>query len=223
MKRTLATALAILVAATPLTPVVARAQDVPVSVALLPTVDCVVAGTNPQIEAGISPREQVQSGRVFFKSALGDAYYYVPMTPSAAGYAGVLPKPQAGAGPISYYVEGMTTTYAQGQSPEHFATVVEQAEGCKDKVAAAIVPVTAVQVFATTGLTVLPAGFVGVSSVVVGAAGTAAAGAAAAGAAAAGVGFLGGTAGIVAVAGTIVGITALVASNSSNPPASPSR
>ncbi len=69
----------------------------------------------------------MQAGRVYFKSALGDAYYYVEMAPGAGHYVGVLPKPRPDAGPITYYVEGVGRDYVQSQTPEQRAIVVGQA------------------------------------------------------------------------------------------------
>jgi hypothetical protein len=184
-----------------------------------------VAGTNPQIDAGITPDDQVQAGRIYFKSALGDAFFYVEMVLQAGRYVGVLPKPQIDAGPITYYVEGVGRDYAQSQTPEARAVVVEKQEDCGDKPAAALGPSDAVRVFSVGGGTALPAGFSGVSSVVAAGAGTgaAAAGAAAAGAAAAGGGFFGSTAGIIVLGAVAVGVGAIVIVSTDNPPASPSQ
>jgi hypothetical protein len=143
-----------------------------------------VAGTNPQIDAGIIPEGQVQAGRVYFKSALGDAFYYVEMTLVAGRYVGVLPKPQPGAGPITYYVEGVGRDFTQSQTPEQSAVVADTQGACGDRAMPPLGPADPVRVFAVTGGTALPPGFTGVSSVV--AAGAAGAGAAAGTAAAAG-------------------------------------
>jgi hypothetical protein len=184
-----------------------------------------VAGTNPQVDAGISPDDQVQAGRVYFKSALGDAFFYVEMAPQAGRYVGVLPKPQVDAGPITYYVEGVARDFTQSQSPEARAIVVEKREDCGDRPIAALGPDGPVRVFSVAGGTALPAGFSGVSSVVAagGAAGAATAGGAAA---AAGGGFLGGTTGIIVASAVALGVgTAVVVATGGedNPPASPTQ
>ena len=224
MKRQLASSLVILLVAPPLAP--AAPQDpqaqVPLSVALSPAVGCVVAGTNPQIGAGITPEDQVQAGRVYFKSALGDAFYYVEMAPSGGRFIGVLPKPRADAGPITYYVEGVARSYAQSQTTEQRADVVEKPEDCGNRPLAALGPSDPVRVFSMTGGTALPPGFTGVSSVGAGGAGTAGAAAAGAG----GGSFLGSTAGIIAVSALAVGVTTAVivsTGGEDNPPASPIR
>lgn len=231
--RLVASALVILLAAPPFAPAEPQAPPVPpppvpLAVALSPAVECMVAGTNPQIEAGISPDDQVQAGRVYFKSVLGDAFFYVEMAPQAGRHVGVLPKPRPDAGPITYYVEGVGRDYAQSQTPEVRAVVVEKPEDCEGKILAALGPADPVRVFSVTGGTALPPGFSGVSSVVAAGAGAGAAGAGAAGAAAAGGGFLGGTAGIIIAGAVAVGVGAAVivstgGSDSPPPPASPSR
>ena len=180
--RLVASALVILLAAPPFAPAEPQAPPAPpapapLSVAHSP-VECVVAGTNPQIDAGISPEDQVQAGRVYFKSALGDAFFYVEMVPQAGRHVGVLPKPRPDAGPITYYVEGVARDYAQSQTPEVRAIVVEKPEDCEGRILAALGPTDPVRVFSVTGGTALPPGFSGVSSVVAAGAGAGAAGAA---------------------------------------------
>ena len=225
MKRILAYSLVILLAVPPFGVAAPQAPPAPtpLSVTHSPAVGCMVAGTNPQIDAGIAPETQVQAGRVYFKSALGDAFYYVEMTPAAGRYVGVLPKPQAGAGPITYYVEGVGRDFAQSQTPEHSAVVVDTEGDCRDKVMALIGPSAPVRVFAVTGGTALPPGFTGVASVVAAGAGTgAAAGAAAAAGGGAGA-FLTSTAGIITMAAVAVGVTTAVVVAGEDEPASPSR
>ncbi len=222
MKPFFASSLAIVLVAGPIA--TARAQDAPapagpttLAVAHAP-VGCMVAGTNPQLDAGITPEGQVQAGRVYFHSALGQSFYYVEMMPEAGRYVGVLPKPRLDAGPITYYVEGVGRDYTQSQTPEARAIVVEKPEDCKDKPLAALGPADPVRVFSVAGGTALPAGFTGVSSVV--AAGTGAATTAAA--VAAGGGVSGKT--IAIVGGAIaVGVGVIAISGTENPPASPSR
>jgi len=182
-----------------------------------------VAGTNPQIDAGITPDAQVQTGRVYFKSALGDAFYYVEMVPETGRYVGVLPKPRPDAGPITYYVEGVGHDYAQSQTPEARAAVVDKPEDCGDRPLAALGPADPVRVFSVTGGTALPPGFSGVSSVVAAGAG---AGTAAAGTAAVGAGgaAISGQTVLIAAGAVAVGVgTVVLVTGGENPPASPSR
>ncbi|HSD29199.1 MAG TPA: hypothetical protein VLL75_17995 [Vicinamibacteria bacterium] len=200
------------------------APPAPLAIAHSP-VGCFVAGTNPQIDAGISPGGDVLAGRVYFHSALGAAFYYVEMAPEAGRYVGVLPKPRPDAGPITYYVEGVGRDFAQAQTPEARPIVVEKPEDCKGRPIAAAGPADPVRVFAVAGGTALPEGFSGVSSVV--AAGVAANGAGAAAATTAAAAAEGGVSGttIAIVGGAIaVGVGAVViATGDDNPPASPTR
>jgi len=229
MRRLVATSLAILLAAAPLAPAAPQqpttpAGPAPLAVAHSP-VACVVAGTNPQIDAGLSPEGEVQAGRVYFHSALGDAFYYVEMMLEGGRYVGVLPKPRPDAGPITYYVEGVGRDFTQAQSPEAHPVVVEKAEDCKDKPVAALGPADPVRVFSVAGGTALPAGFTGVSSVVAAGVG-AGAGAAAAGTAAAAAGAAGGISGTtIAIVGAAiaVGVGTIAIVKTDNPPASPTR
>jgi hypothetical protein len=219
----LASSLVILLAAPPLVPAAPQdTQAAPLSVALSPAVGCVIAGTNPEIAAGIGPADQVQAGRVYFKSALGDAFYYVEMVLSGVRYVGVLPKPRPDAGPITYYVEGVARSYTQSQTAEQRAIVVEKAEDCGTNPVAALGPGDPVRVFSVTGGTALPPGFTGVSSVVAGGAATTGGAAAAAG----GGGLLAGTTGVIVGAAVLVGVTTVVVVSNGgeeNPPASPIR
>jgi hypothetical protein len=224
--RLVARTLVILLAAPPFAPAEPQAPPAPTPLAVTASpVGCIVAGTNPQVDAGITPDDQVQVGRVYFKSALGDSFFYVEMAPQAGRYVGVLPKPRPDAGPITIYVEGVGRDYAQSQTPEERAIVVEKREDCGDKPIAALGPSEPVQVFSVNGGTGLPAGFFGVSSVVAGAA-TGAAGAAAGAAAAGGGAFLTSTAGIIVLGAAAVGVgTVVIVSTTGGsdnpPPASP--
>ena len=227
--RLVAPALVILLAAPPFAPAEPQAPPapppVPLTVAATP-VECIVAGTNPQIDAGITPDAQVQAGRVYFKSALGDAFFYVEMAPAAGRYVGVLPKPRPDAGPITYYVEGVARDYTQSQSPEVRAVVVEKREDCRDKPVALLGPADPVLVYSVSGGTALPPGFFGVSSVIAAGAGAGAAGAAVGAAAAGGGAFLTSTAGIIVMGAVAVGVGTVVivsTGGSDNPPASPTR
>jgi hypothetical protein len=223
MKRMFASSLVILLGAPPLALAAppappAPAAAVPLTVVHSP-VSCMVAGTNPQIDAGIVPDEQALAGRVYFHSALGHKYYYVDMTPEAGRYVGVLPKPRHDAGPITYFVEGVGRDGAQSQTPEQRAVVVERPEDCGDRAIAAAGPADPVRLFSVRGGTALPPGFSGVASVTAGGA-VAVPGAAAT--AAAGGGISGRT--IAIVGGAIaVGVGTIAIAKTGNPPASPSR
>jgi hypothetical protein len=173
-----------------------------------------VAGTNPQIDAGITPGEEVEAGRVYFRSARGRAFYYVEMAPDAGRYVGVLPKPRLDAGPVTYYVEGVGRDGTRSQTPRQRAVVVDKPEDCGDRPVAALGPADPVGVFSVARGTALPPGFAGVASVVAGDAGVAAA---------AGGGISGTTIAIVGGAVAVGVATVVTITTGENPPASPSR
>jgi hypothetical protein len=222
---------AVLVAALLAAPAVAPgAQDTPAGTPLSVShspIACMVAERSPLVEAAITPGDTVQAGRVYFHSDLGDAFYYVEMTPEGGVYEAVLPSPRLEAGAVTYYVEGLGRDFAQSQTAEQRAVVVEAESDCDQRPIAPLGPTGPVRVFSTTGGTALPPGFSGVSSVVVGtgATGAAAAGGVVAGSAAtSGGAFVTSTAGIVTAAVAVGVVSALVVSThgSDNPPASPS-
>jgi hypothetical protein len=212
MRPVLASVLAVLLVGSPFAGAAPQAPPGQASLAVIHApVTCMIAGTNPQIEAGLAPDAQVQAGRVYFKSALGTAFYYVLMAPEAGQFAGVLPKPRSGAGPVTYYVEGVAKDFSQSQSPEVQAVVVEKKEDCGDKPLAKLGPANPVQVFSVGGGTAMPAGFSGVSGVV---------------AAAGGGSFFTSTAGIITAAAAAAGIATVIivaTTGGENPPVSPSQ
>jgi hypothetical protein len=222
VKRTFASSLVILLAAPPFASPQAPAA---ISVAHSP-VNCMVAGTNPQIEAGITPSPQVKVGRVYFKSALGGDFYYVEMVHARGRYIGLLPRPLPGAGSITYYVEGMGRDFTQSQTQENSAAVVPSAEDCRDKLPAAAGPSGPVRVFSTSGATAVPPGFTGVSTVMAAGAGAGTGVAAGTGAAAGGGSFFTSTAGIITLSAVALGVAAAIViatHGDDNPPASPAR
>jgi hypothetical protein len=120
---------------------------------------CFIEGEFPMVPAQIEPADKVARGRVFFRAVQSDAFYYVEMTPSEAGFVGKLPKPKLEASPITYYVEGMSTEFGEARTPEIEALVVRDKEECEGRVAA-IGPPGDVTVFsAATGAAVKPIGF----------------------------------------------------------------
>jgi len=121
---------------------------------------CFVAGEFPLLDAKIEPAPSVARARVYFKSALGTSYYFVEMTSAEGLFQGKLPRPRIEASPIEYYIQATTPELVDAQTPQVSAKVVEKAEDCEGKVAAAG-PAGPVQVFsASTGAALSPAGFV---------------------------------------------------------------
>lgn len=178
-------------------------------------VTCMVANAFPQIDASLIPEPSVQSAKVYFRSALGPDFYYVEMQREASRYVGTLPRPNANAGPVTYYVEGLGANYTQTQSGDVSATVVEEESDCDGRVAPVAPFGSPVQVFSLTGSTAVPPGFSGVSSVLAAGAGTGAAAATGAGAGS----FLTSTGGLILMGAAVVGIaTAIVVSGGEEPP-----
>jgi hypothetical protein len=124
-------------------------------------VGCFIAGEFPLLDAGIDPASTVARARVYFKSNLGNAYFYVEMTQNEGRFFGKLPRPQVEASPITYYIQATSTEFGESQTPEIEAMVVKEAKDCPaDKKVAAIGPPGPVQVFsAATGAAITPAGF----------------------------------------------------------------
>jgi hypothetical protein len=124
-------------------------------------VGCFIAGEFPLLDAGIEPAGTVARARVYFKSNLGNAYYYVEMTQTEGRFFGKLPRPQMEASPITYYIQATSTEFGESQTPEIEAMVVKEAKDCPaDRKVAAIGPPGPVQVFsAATGAAIAPAGF----------------------------------------------------------------
>ena len=152
---------------------------------LFEPVTCFVAGEFPLLDAGIEPIASVARARVYFRGAVGEAFYFVEMGQDQGRYFGKLPRPRVEASPITYYLQSTTTEFEESQTREIEAIVVQDKAECGDRKIAAFGPPGAVTVFsASTGVSILaPAGFAAVaaSGLAVGAVTLLAAGAAAAG------------------------------------------
>jgi hypothetical protein len=124
-------------------------------------VGCLIAGQFPLIEATIEPSASVARARVYFKSALGSAYYFVEMTLVDGKFVGKLPKPKVEASPITYYIQATTTEFGESQTPEISAQVVADESECPQGLKVApIGPAGAVTVFsASTAAVAVPVGF----------------------------------------------------------------
>jgi hypothetical protein len=129
-------------------------------------VACMIAERHPVIEANLAPMPSVRVARVFFHSSLSDAYYYVEMESVGERFVGTLPRPRAGAGPVTYYVEGLAREEAPALTPEVRALVVEAESECNGRLAAQLPGTSPVRVFSLDGSTALPPGFAGVGTVV---------------------------------------------------------
>jgi hypothetical protein len=124
-------------------------------------IGCLIAGQFPLIEATIEPAASVARARVYFKSALGSAYYFVEMTLVEGKFVGKLPKPKVEASPITYYIQATTTEFGESQTLEISAQVVADESECPEGLKVApIGPPGAVTVFsASTAAVAVPVGF----------------------------------------------------------------
>jgi hypothetical protein len=129
---------------------------------------CMVADQFPQVFAGIIPLEKVAKVRVYFKAAIGTAFYYVEMTRDGAQWLGRLPKPSLKASPITYYVEAYGPGFDVARSAE-FTAVVHGNSCPSGEIAAPISSTSApVTVYSLSGATAAPTGFGGVAGVMAG-------------------------------------------------------
>ena len=115
-------------------------------------IGCIVAGQFPLIDATLDPPGNIARARVYFKSALGDDYFFVEMTPAPPPpeglFNGKLPKPQLAASPITYHIMTTTTDFVESLTPDYQAIVVSDESECPEKVRVApIGPPGAVTVF----------------------------------------------------------------------------
>jgi len=110
-------------------------------------VTCFVAGEFPLLDAEMLPIQSVARGRTFFRSALGETFYYVEMTQDQGKFFAKLPPPRVEASPITYYIQSTTTEFEESQTREIEAIVVNDASECGDRLVAAFGPPGAVTVF----------------------------------------------------------------------------
>lgn len=123
-------------------------------------IGCFVAGEFPLVDATIEPAADVARARVYYKSALGPAYYFVEMVLEDDRFVGKLPKPALSASPITYYIQATTTLFEESQTPEIEAAVVADEADCAGGRVAEIGPPGAVTVFsAATAFAALAVGF----------------------------------------------------------------
>jgi hypothetical protein len=140
-------------------------------------VDCVVAGTFPRFEARCEPPEQASAVRLFFRTAQGLDWYYVPMKASGGSFVGILPKPKSDLKRFSYYIEVVDASFASSRTQERSTTVVEAGASCQGRLGGALSSAASVLVGRAPGLAgapIVPAGFSPANVVAVG--GAAAAG-----------------------------------------------
>ncbi len=99
-------------------------------------VGCVVAGQYSKFDACFSPVDRVGRGRVLFRAAKTDPWYYVEMSRDGACYSAVLPKPKPQLKSFEYFVDVTDTAFGESLAPERapdqfFApNVVTKQEDC---------------------------------------------------------------------------------------------
>lgn len=168
-------------------------------------VGCLLANEHGEIEAVIRPAINVKRARVFFKGARDDSYHYVEMAPEIGRFVACLPRPYPDASPVDYYIEAETAEAASTRSDEMSAVVVRKSEDCPaERRTAAICPCRVpVAVYDLAGQPVFPSAFGGIAGQLGGAL----------------VSPIAGTASLVAIGASAIGVTIVAQPG----PASPSR
>lgn len=143
--------------APPMTPETAQAGAINFS----PEITCFVAGEFPLLTSTVTPADKIARVRLYFKSVLGDALYYVEAVVGEGGVSvAKLPRPKIEASPVTYHWQVAFTDFGELTYKEIDAIVVDDAEKCEDRPVAPFGPAGPVQVFsAATGAAVSPAGF----------------------------------------------------------------
>ncbi len=81
-------------------------------------VGCIVAGQYPKLDACFSPDASVGRGRVLFRAAGTDPWYYVDMTRDGPCYSAVLPKPKPELKGFEYFVDVVDKAFAETHKPD---------------------------------------------------------------------------------------------------------
>jgi hypothetical protein len=92
--------------------------------------ECFASDQFSILVASIQPGEIVQSGRVYFRAAQYEDFYYVEMQGNGDEFTAVLPKPSPDTERIIYYIEAVDLDFNSAQTPEADPEV-EDAESCK--------------------------------------------------------------------------------------------
>jgi SH3 domain-containing protein len=107
----------------PVPPAPAKAAATPAPEAAPVSIDhrdvgCVIAGQYPKLDACFSPDASVGRGRVLFRAAGSDPWYYVEMTKDGPCYSGVLPKPKPELKGFEYFVDVVDKSFAETHKPD---------------------------------------------------------------------------------------------------------
>jgi len=122
-------------------------------------VGCMIAGKSPRMDASVEPPGSARSARVYFHSARDTSFSYVDMSPTGGAFVAGLPKPELGAGPVSYYVAASTGDQAETHTDTFEAQVVKEEKDCPSRKVAAIFPGGPATAFTAAGASATPAGF----------------------------------------------------------------
>ncbi|MCU0241142.1 MAG: hypothetical protein MUF51_01810 [Vicinamibacteria bacterium] len=96
---------------------------------------CVLAKTNPRIQADITAQTQIRKNRVYFKAHQFPAWYYIDMKPAAgASYLALLPQPVGDTKQIDYYVEVLDAKLQSARTAE-FAPEILSGGTCRQDIA----------------------------------------------------------------------------------------
>jgi hypothetical protein len=168
-------------------------------------VGCLVENEHGEIDAVIRPATEVKRARVFFKGARDKSYDYVEMAPEIGRFVACLPRPYLDASPIEYYVEAETADATATRTDGVEAVVVRKSEECPaERRMAVICPCRVpVAVFDMAGQPAYPSAFGGVAGQLGGAFASP----------------IAGTASLVAIGASAIGVTIVAQPG----PASPSR
>jgi hypothetical protein len=168
-------------------------------------VGCLVANEHAEIDAVIRPATKVKRARVFFKAARDRAYHYVEMAPEIGRFVACLPQSYKDASPVEYYIEAETADAESTRTGDFDALVVNKADECpQPRLTAVICPCRVpVAVYDMAGQPVFPSAFGGIAGQLGGAL----------------VSPIAGTASLVAIGASAIGVTVIAQPG----PASPSR
>jgi hypothetical protein len=169
-------------------------------------VGCLMAEEHLEIDAAIRPATKVKHARVYFKAARESNFHYVEMAPEIGRFVACLPRPHVDSGPIDYYVEAEADDAGRARTADVSALVIRKAQECPaERRMAVVCPCRVpVAVYDMAGLPAFPSAFGGVAGQLGGAFAS----------------QITGTAALVAIGASVVGVGLVLQDKN---PASPSR
>jgi len=101
--------------------------------------ECIPISNFAAFDAELTPPENVESCRLYFRSNVSPDYYFVEMsvTLESGLYRTYLPKPTSATSSVEYYLECLNTEFANTRTTAHMADVVESADECRRRQPAA--------------------------------------------------------------------------------------